>query len=127
MKATTVTAQALKRMIKTQLMNTPANGANHQYHHRPRMMAMHRADSELLIDKALTTIKEHLQRCLNPFCEGGIDPVAERWRRTERRSCSDRCRMDGFILRRARSLYHKDAELFMETLEGALSKRTKVG
>jgi hypothetical protein len=55
-------------------------------------------------DKPLTTSSGHVERCSNPFCKSAIAPLADGWRRTERRYCSDPCRMDGYVLRRARAM-----------------------
>ncbi len=55
-------------------------------------------------DKPLTTSSEHVERCSNPVCTSTIEPLADGWRRTERRYCSDPCRMDGYVLRRARAM-----------------------
>jgi hypothetical protein len=54
--------------------------------------------------KPLTTSSGHLQACSNPFCKSTIDPLADGWRRTKRRYCSNPCKMDGYVLRRARAM-----------------------
>jgi hypothetical protein len=48
---------------------------------------------------ALTEPASPSERCSNPFC----DAVARRSRK-HGRYCSDRCRMDGYALRKAREL-----------------------
>lgn len=54
---------------------------------------------------ALTTSRGHSQQCCaSPFCSSGVEPLEHGWRRTQRRYCSSRCRMDGYALRRAKAL-----------------------
>jgi hypothetical protein len=53
---------------------------------------------------ALTQLNGHSQRCANPFCDGS----AKRSPRGKHgRYCSDRCRLDGYALRRAKALLDK--------------------
>jgi hypothetical protein len=46
-----------------------------------------------------------LKACSNPVCKNPIPELpangTKRWRRTKRRFCSDRCRIDGWVLARA--------------------------
>ena len=43
--------------------------------------------------------------CLNPVCGKPIEPIPKAtWRRTPRRFCSDQCKSDASILRRAAAL-----------------------
>jgi predicted nucleic acid-binding Zn ribbon protein len=47
----------------------------------------------------LTAKNSHPERCQNPFCNAAIKPEKGK------RYCSDRCRMDGYALRRAKALF----------------------
>ena len=41
----------------------------------------------------------------NPFCNSIIEPLPDGgWRRTKRRYCCDRCKTDGYVLRRAKAM-----------------------
>ena len=44
--------------------------------------------------------------CLNPVCSNTIEsiPISEGWRRTPKRFCSDDCKMNAWVLRRASEL-----------------------
>jgi hypothetical protein len=54
------------------------------------------------LELSLTTSSGDSERCANPFCGRLIEPLANGdWRRTPRKFCSDRCKMDGYVLRRA--------------------------
>ena len=57
------------------------------------------ADCRLQLDSG------KLKGCSNPVCKNPIPELpangSKRWRRTERRFCSDHCRMDGWVLARA--------------------------
>ena len=55
----------------------------------------------------LTTSSGQSDSCGNPFCESAIDPLPDGYRRTMRRYCSDRCRMDAYALRRAKVLLNR--------------------
>ena len=46
----------------------------------------------------LTENGGHSERCLNPFCK------AEMTAKSGKKFCSDRCRMDGYVLRRAKAM-----------------------
>ena len=52
----------------------------------------------------LTQSLGHSQRCANPFCNQTIEIKP---RGKHGRYCSDRCRMDGYVLRRAKALLHE--------------------
>jgi hypothetical protein len=45
----------------------------------------------------LTAKQDSSERCLNPFCESVISKKGKKY-------CCDRCRMDGYVLRRARAM-----------------------
>jgi hypothetical protein len=47
----------------------------------------------------LTQSLGHSERCANPFCNHAVGAKG--------RYCSDRCRMDGYVLRRAKALLHE--------------------
>ena len=54
--------------------------------------------------KSLTTSSGHSDACQNPFCKSVIEALPDGWRRTKRRYCSNRCKLDGYALRRAKAL-----------------------
>ena len=54
--------------------------------------------------QSLTTSSGHSGKCGNPFCNSIIEPLPDGWRRTKRRYCSNRCKLDGYALRRAEAL-----------------------
>jgi hypothetical protein len=54
---------------------------------------------------ALTQSFGHSQPCANPFCHGGM--VVKSPRAKHGRYCSDRCRMDGYVLRRAKAMMNE--------------------
>jgi hypothetical protein len=64
---------------------------------------MSKAAAKYLRGSALTQSRNDSQRCANPFCEGEIEPK-KRGRDNQRRYCSDRCRMDGYVLSRAKAM-----------------------
>ena len=57
--------------------------------------------------KSLTTSSGQSDTCQNPFCKSVIEPLPDGWRRTKRRYCSNRCKLDGYALRRAKALLNK--------------------
>jgi hypothetical protein len=46
----------------------------------------------------LTVNDGQFERCANPFCQSDMTP------RTGKKSCCDRCRMDRYVLRRAKAM-----------------------
>jgi hypothetical protein len=56
------------------------------------------------LDEPCTTSRGHSQRCQNPLCGNSVAPIADGWRRTERRHCSDECKQQASIIKRAASL-----------------------
>ena len=46
----------------------------------------------------LTVNGGHSERCANPFCQSDMTA------RTGKKSCCDRCRMDRYVLRRAKAM-----------------------
>ena len=44
------------------------------------------------------------EACGNPVCSNLIGPKEGNWRRTPRKYCSDRCKMDGWAIKHARDL-----------------------
>ena len=51
--------------------------------------------TEHVANLVVTTSSDHFQRLLNPFCNAEIEPLNHgRWRRTQRRFCSDQCKYD---------------------------------
>ena len=57
--------------------------------------------------QSLTTSSRQSGKCGNPFCESIIEPLPEGYRRTERRYCSNPCKLDGYALRRVKALLNK--------------------
>ena len=51
------------------------------------------------VSEALTG---HPQRCSNPFCDASM--AAKNKHASVKLACSDRCRMDRYVLRRARAM-----------------------
>ena len=45
-----------------------------------------------------------------------IEPLPDGWRRTKRRYCSNRCKLDGYALRRAKALLNKVGIVRFHTL-----------
>jgi hypothetical protein len=62
---------------------------------------MTRTEARTFDSKALTQSFGHSQPCANPFCKG---VVIKSPRGKHGRYCSDRCRMDGYVLRCARAM-----------------------
>jgi hypothetical protein len=63
---------------------------------------MTRTEATTFDSNALTQSFRHSQRCANPFCHGAM--VVKSPRGKHGRYCSDRCRMDGYVLRRAKAM-----------------------
>ena len=57
--------------------------------------------------KSLTTSSGQSDTCPNPFCKSIIEALPDGWRRTKRRYCSNRCKLDGYALRRAEALLNR--------------------
>ena len=55
----------------------------------------------------LTTNSGQSDARQNPFRKSVIEPLPDGWRRTKRRCCSNRCKLDGYALRRAKALLNK--------------------
>ena len=78
------------------------------------------------IVQSLTTSSGHSGKCQNPFCKSVIEPLPEGYRRTARRYCSNRCRMDGYTLRRAKALLNKVGIIrFHELLDQAQERQCR--
>ena len=57
------------------------------------------------LNKSFTTSQIDSDSCLSPFCGNRIEPAPpEKRRRTPRRFCSDRCKLDHWALVRVRRL-----------------------
>jgi hypothetical protein len=70
-----------------------------------RTEAMSHAGRAECANLVVTTSSGHSQRCANPFCNTVIEPMIHgRWRRTQRRFCSDACKYDYHALRRVKTL-----------------------
>ena len=61
--------------------------------------AITQAEPPTCTSDALTLRNGHPERCSNPFCDGTARKL-----RKDGRYCSDKCRMDGYALRRAKAL-----------------------
>jgi hypothetical protein len=59
---------------------------------------MIRAEARSFDNEPLTEKHDSSERCLNPFCESSVIS------RKGKKYCCDRCRMDGYVLRRARAM-----------------------
>ena len=70
------------------------NGLSHKSH----------AEPEPCVSQSLTTSSEQSYACGNPFCKAIIEPLPEGYRRTARRYCSDRCKLDCYALRRVAAI-----------------------
>jgi hypothetical protein len=55
-------------------------------------------DMESFVNQPLTASNGHSDECQNPFCHR---PMTGRQRK---KFCCDRCRMDGYVLRRAKAM-----------------------
>ena len=60
---------------------------------------MTRPDAQSFVSEALTANHDSSERCLNPFCHDGRMDA-----KRGKKFCCDRCRMDGYVLRRARAM-----------------------
>ena len=63
-------------------------------------MAM--ADAQSCVSEPLTEFQVHPQRCSNPFCHAPM--TAKNKHAPVKLACSDRCRMDRYVLRRAKAM-----------------------
>ena len=64
--------------------------------------AITQAEPPTCTSDALTLRNGQCERCSNPFCDG-----TARKSRKHGRYCSDKCRMDGYALRRAKALLNQ--------------------
>jgi hypothetical protein len=77
---------------------------------------MSSTEARTCVIQSLTTSNGHSDKCASPFCDSIIAPLPDGWRRTARRYCSNRCRFDGYALRRAKALLDKVGVLRFHTL-----------
>ena len=70
-------------------------------------MQMSSAALRSCVVQPLTTNSGQSDARQNPFRKSVIEPLPDGWRRTKRRYCSNRCKLDGYALRRARALLNK--------------------
>jgi hypothetical protein len=61
---------------------------------------MVRLNAQSCVSEALTANPDSSERCANPFCDRG----AMNGKQGKKKFCCDRCRMDGYVLRRARAM-----------------------
>jgi hypothetical protein len=58
------------------------------------------------------------EKCQNPLCSKTIEPLQRGWRRTQRRFCSNRCKIDGWVIRRTSEILKQVGMVkFLEILE----------
>jgi hypothetical protein len=78
-------------------------------------------DTRSCVIQSLTTSSGHSGRCQNPFCNSNIEPLnSGRWRRTERRYCCNPCKLDGYVLRRAKAMIQEVGIIeFHKRVDGA--------
>jgi hypothetical protein len=62
---------------------------------------MSQADTTSFVSEALMEFQGHPERCSNPFCDA---PMTKNKHASVKLFCCDRCRMDGYVLRRARAM-----------------------
>ena len=67
----------------------------------PKWTYMTRVQKNNRLKQPCTTSSGHRERCHNPICHNPLEPIENGWRRTERLHCSDKCRQDASIIRRA--------------------------
>lgn len=61
-----------------------------------------KVDAQSCVSESLTESSGDSQRCSNPFCNA---PMAAKSKHAPvKLACSDRCRMDRYVLRRARAM-----------------------
>ena len=61
-----------------------------------------KVDAQSCAAQPLTEFQGHPERCSNPFCNA---PMATKNKHAPvKLFCCDRCRMDGYVLRRARAM-----------------------
>jgi hypothetical protein len=76
-------------------------------------------EAPTLNTEPLTTRESHSERCQNPVCDTAVESLENGWRRTERRFCSDGCKMDAWAIRRvARLLENETDERVIEIIRG---------
>jgi hypothetical protein len=61
-----------------------------------------KVDAQSCVSEALTEFRGHPQRCSNPFCDAPM--AAKNKHAPVKLFCSDRCRMDRYVLRRAKAM-----------------------
>ena len=66
------------------------------------LSTMARTDTISFDSKVLTQLNRHSQPCGNPFCEVVVEIKSPKGKHG--RYCSDRCRLDGYVLRRAKAM-----------------------
>lgn len=78
------------------------------------------AEPRSSVNQPLTASNGHSGKCQNPFCKSSIEPLEDGWRRTERLYCSNPCKMDGYVLRRAKVMVDEVGVItFFELLDKA--------
>ena len=70
-----------------------------------RQIEMSHAEPRTCARTALTQLNGHSQRCSNPFCDAVVKIKSPRGKHG--RYCSTDCRMDGYVLRRAKALLNR--------------------
>ena len=68
-------------------------------------MAMARTEARSFDNEPCTESDGHSQRCSNPFCNARMKDKNKH--AAVKRFCSDRCRLDGYVLRRAKAMVER--------------------
>ncbi len=66
-----------------------------------------RRSAQIVRHRVVNDCQRQSDTCQNPFCKSIIEALPDGWRRTKRRYCSNRCKLDGYALRRAEALLNK--------------------
>jgi hypothetical protein len=61
-----------------------------------------KVDAQSCVNEPLTEFQGHPERCSNPFCDSPM--AAKNKHAPVKLVCSNRCRMDRYVLRRARRM-----------------------
>jgi hypothetical protein len=66
---------------------------------------MIRAEAQSFGGEPLTKLQRHPERCSNPFCDAPM--TAKNKHAPVKLFCCDRCRMDSYVLRRAKQMLYE--------------------
>ena len=73
------------------------------------------SEAPTLNTEPLTTSSDRF--CESPACPNAVEPLGDGWRRTERRFCSDGCKMDAWAIRRTAKLFELTVERMVDILQ----------